>query len=93
MGLENLPPKQVDLLRKLVFGPKLAGESAGRVRVLLGGTNDQFNADIRRSGMERRPPLRIRMQDHNGPDMRLVIDDALAKRGMLQNTEPGPNPD
>lgn len=92
-GLENLPPKQVDLLLKFVFCPKLSGESAGRVRVLLGGSDDQFDAEIRQNVMESRPPLRIRMPDHNGPDMRLVIDDALAKRGMLQNTKPGSDQD
>lgn len=92
-GLENLPAKQVDMLLKFVFGPKLTGESAARVRVLLGGTDDQFDADTRQSIVESRSALRIRMQEFNGPDMRLVIDDALAKRGMLQNTKPGSDQD
>jgi hypothetical protein len=85
-GIENLPPKQVDMLPKFAFGSKLATEASGRVRMLLGSTDNQFGG--RQAIVESRPALRIRMLDYNGQDMRLVIGDALAKRGMLQNTKP-----
>ncbi|KAI0835757.1 hypothetical protein F5Y06DRAFT_118345 [Hypoxylon sp. FL0890] len=85
-GIENLPDKQTEMLLKFVFGSKLAEESAGRVRVLVSGTDDQFASkpgDNRASNA-----LRIRMEDHNGPDMRIMIDEALTKRGMLEHAKP-----
>ncbi|KAI1376576.1 hypothetical protein F4677DRAFT_418942 [Hypoxylon crocopeplum] len=86
-GLENLPDKQTDMLLKLVFGPKLAEESAGRVRVLVSGTDDQFAS---RPGSARTSSaLRIQMEEHNEPDMRIVIDEALTKRSMLEHAKPG----
>lgn len=86
-GLENLPDKQADMLLNFVFGPKLAEESAGRVRVLVSGTDDQFLS--RAGGVNPSSALRIRMEEHNGPDMRIVVDEALTKRGMLEHTKPG----
>ncbi|KAK3360591.1 hypothetical protein B0T25DRAFT_578485 [Lasiosphaeria hispida] len=85
-GIENLPGKQVKVLLNFVSGSKLSGESAGRVRVLVAGLDDQFENKL---GIPRiDDALRIRVAEHNGPDMRLVIDEALAKRGMLQHTKP-----
>ncbi|KAI1779641.1 hypothetical protein F4818DRAFT_400079 [Hypoxylon cercidicola] len=82
-GIENLPDKQTKMLLEFVFGPKLAKESAGRVRVLVSGTDDQFaNKPAIISA------LRIRMEEHNGPDMRIVVDEALTKRGMLEHAKP-----
>ncbi|XDG03489.1 hypothetical protein ABKA04_003104 [Annulohypoxylon sp. FPYF3050] len=86
-GLENLSDKQADMLLNFVFGPKLAEESAGRVRVLVSGTDDQFLS--RAGGVNTSSALRIRMEEHNGPDMRIVVDEALTKRGMLEHTKPG----
>ncbi|KAK0702793.1 hypothetical protein B0H67DRAFT_499740 [Lasiosphaeris hirsuta] len=85
-GIENLPSKQVDVLLNFVSNSKLSGDSAGRVRVLVAGLDDYF--DHRLSITEINKALRIRVAEHNGPDMRLVIDEALAKRGMLQHTKP-----
>lgn len=85
-GIENLPSKQAEILLSFVFGSKLSGQSGGRLRVLVAGSDDQFD---NKPGIARiDDALRIRMEEHNGPDMRLVIEDALAKRGMLQHTKP-----
>ncbi|KAI1384920.1 uncharacterized protein F4822DRAFT_416709 [Hypoxylon trugodes] len=86
-GLEHLPYKETELLLAFVFGSGLAAESAGRVRVLLSGTNDQFTKTPWIEQINN--ALRIRMEENNGPDMRIVIDDALTKRGMLQHAKPG----
>lgn len=84
-GIENLPAKQAEVLLKFVFGPKFSGDSAGKVRVLVAGSDDLFE----RPGI---PGIdgawRIRMENENTDDMRLYIDEALAKRGMLQRTKP-----
>ncbi|KAJ7898401.1 hypothetical protein B0H13DRAFT_2252255 [Mycena leptocephala] len=78
-GLENLPDIHAERLLKFIFGPKLAG----RVRVLASGTDDKFlNEPAVRSA------LRIRMDEHNGPDMRIIIDEVLNKEGMLQYAKP-----
>ncbi|KAI1089944.1 hypothetical protein F5B19DRAFT_351940 [Rostrohypoxylon terebratum] len=86
-GIENLSDKQADMLLNFAFGPRLADESAGRVRVLLSGTDDQFSP--RAGGANTSSALRIRMEEHNAPDMRIVVDEALTKRGMLEHTKPG----
>ncbi|KAI0885416.1 uncharacterized protein GGS22DRAFT_200296 [Annulohypoxylon maeteangense] len=86
-GLENLPYKQVDILLKFVFGSKLTDESAGRVRILVSGTDDQFVGKL--EGVNTSKALRIRMEKHNGLDMRIVVDEALTKRGMLERPKPG----
>ncbi|KAI3323634.1 hypothetical protein HD806DRAFT_497394 [Xylariaceae sp. AK1471] len=85
-GIENLPSKQAEALLNFVFGSKLSGESGGRVRVLVAGSDDRFNNIPGIARID--DALRIRMEEHNGPDMRLVIEDALAKRSMLQHTKP-----
>ncbi|KAK0619086.1 hypothetical protein B0T14DRAFT_554464 [Immersiella caudata] len=85
-GIENLRDKQAEMLLKFVFGTKLA-DASGRVRILLGGTDEKF--EVLRDIIDSRPTFRLRVQDHNASDMRLVIEDALAKRGMLQNAKPG----
>lgn len=79
-GLENLPGKQAEMLLKSAFSARLAGDSTRRVRILLSGTNTCFSDEISDSNK-----LRIQMEDQNGPDMRIVIDEALNKQGMLQN--------
>ncbi|KAI1411841.1 hypothetical protein F5Y13DRAFT_200538 [Hypoxylon sp. FL1857] len=85
-GLENLPDKQAEMLLKFVFGSKLTEESAGRVRVLVSGTDDQFIGSIGDGKIN--SALRIRMEENNGPDMRIMIDEALSKRGMLEHAKP-----
>ncbi|KAK4445818.1 hypothetical protein QBC34DRAFT_332627 [Podospora aff. communis PSN243] len=85
-GIENLRDKQAEMLLKFAFGSKLA-DTGGRVRVLLGGTDEKFEAF--QGIIDSRPAFRIGVQAHNAADMRLVIEDALAKRGMLQNVKPG----
>jgi hypothetical protein len=89
-GLENLPNKQAEMLLEFVFGPALTEEAAGRVRVrvLVSGTDDTLAAGWH-VGNASVSPLQIRMEEENLPDMRLVVDDALNKRGMLHNAKPG----
>lgn len=82
-GLENLPDDQARALLSLIFSSKLAGHSARRVRVLLTGT-DKFL-----SALSMRNALRIQMGQHNGPDMRIIINEQLNMRGLLQNVVPG----
>ncbi|KAJ7619345.1 hypothetical protein FB45DRAFT_930509, partial [Roridomyces roridus] len=86
-GLEYLPDDQAELLLKFAFSPKLAGDPAGRVRVLLSGTDDRFVSATVPVGSA----LRFRLEENNEPDMRIIVKDALAKRGMLQNTRPDSN--
>ncbi|KAI1100300.1 hypothetical protein F4804DRAFT_319299 [Jackrogersella minutella] len=85
-GLENLPDKQSEILLSFAFGPKLTEQSSGRVRVLVSGTDDQFYS--RPGGANISSALRIQMEEHNAPDMRIVIDEALTKRGMLEHARP-----
>lgn len=83
-GIENLPDQQAKMLLEFVFSTKLAKDSAGRVQILISGTDDQFvNWPATRS------VLRIQTERHNKPDMRIIIDEALNKRGMLQHAKPG----
>lgn len=85
-GIENLPDKQANALLTFLLGSKLAGESPRRVRALVSGTNNQFDSNL---GVVRTVnPLRISMEVHNGPDMRIMINEALAERGMLQHAKP-----
>ncbi|KAI1085491.1 hypothetical protein F5B20DRAFT_5575 [Whalleya microplaca] len=84
-GIENLPNKQTEILLMFVFGPKLAEESAGRVRVLVSGTDDQFTS--KPGGAKTNSALRIQIGEHNGSDMRIVINEALTNRGMLEHVE------
>ncbi|KAI8631209.1 hypothetical protein F5Y19DRAFT_425430 [Xylariaceae sp. FL1651] len=85
-GLENLPAEQAEILLKFAFGSKLAEESAGRVRVLLSGTDDQFaNEPTARSA------LRIQMEEYNEADMRKIIINELDRQGILKNAKPNSN--
>ncbi|KAI1205040.1 uncharacterized protein F4807DRAFT_444317 [Annulohypoxylon truncatum] len=86
-GLENLPDKQTEILLKFVFGSKLAQESAGRVRILVSGTDDYFVS--RAGGANTSSALRIRMEEHNRPDMRIIVDEELTKRGLLEHAKSG----
>ncbi|KAJ7619316.1 hypothetical protein FB45DRAFT_1095358 [Roridomyces roridus] len=85
-GIEYLSDEQAEMLLKLVFGARLAGDTAGRVRVLLSGTNERFeNSKVALvEGV-----LRVRMEDHNEPDMRIAVKHALHEHGMLQNAREG----
>lgn len=82
-GLENLPHEQAKMLLSLIFSSKLAGQSARRVRVLLTGTDNLLSASSMRNA------LRIQMEEHNGPDMRIIINEKLNTEGLLQHAEPG----
>ncbi|KAJ7619565.1 hypothetical protein FB45DRAFT_981095 [Roridomyces roridus] len=84
-GLEYLPNDQAELLLEFAFSPKLAGDRAGRVRVLLSGTDDKFVS----SKVPIDSALRVRVEKNNEGDMRLVVKHALLKRGMLQDRRPG----
>lgn len=79
-GVENLPEKQAGMLLKFLSSPGLTGESIGRVRVLVSGTNNTFN-DVRGA-------LRIQMEKHNRQDMRIIVDGKLNERTVLQHTKP-----
>ncbi|KAI0593663.1 hypothetical protein F4775DRAFT_577003 [Biscogniauxia sp. FL1348] len=80
-GLENLPAKHAKILLEFICGSRPAEASAKRVRILVSGTDDQFDEQ----GLD--SALRIKMNEHNGLDMRIVIDEALSKQGMLQNAQ------
>ncbi|KAL7936390.1 hypothetical protein V8C35DRAFT_295371 [Trichoderma chlorosporum] len=83
-GIENLPDQQVKMLLDFVFSPRMAKESAERVQILLSGTHDQFE-----NWPESRRALKMQIEKHNTPDMRIVIEEALNQRGMLLNAKPG----
>ncbi|KAL7914155.1 hypothetical protein GGI35DRAFT_490457 [Trichoderma velutinum] len=82
-GVENLPDQQVKMLLDFIFCPRMAKESSERVQILVSGTNDQFA-----NWQDSKNSLKIQMEKHNTPDMRIVIEEALNQRGMLQNTKP-----
>lgn len=83
-GLENLDEKEREMLLDFVFNPKLAENSAGRVRVLVSGTDKVFqNRSVGRNAVQ------IDMEQYNGSDMRLVIEDRIAKQNLLRNAKPG----
>ncbi|KAJ7200362.1 hypothetical protein GGX14DRAFT_400713 [Mycena pura] len=65
------------------FRPKLAKQSAGRVRVLASGIDDKFPDE---PGI--RSALRIHMDEHNGPDMHIIINEVLNKEEMLRHAKP-----
>jgi len=88
-GLENLPPTQAEMLLTFIFDSKLARESAARVRVLVTGMNDQFTSRLGVIGSS--SVLRIRMEENNVPDMRIVIKNELTERGILQHAKPDSN--
>ncbi|KAG6354262.1 hypothetical protein INS49_004867 [Diaporthe citri] len=82
-GLENLPDRQAEMLVNLIFSSKLAGQPMRRVRVLLSGMDKSL------SGPSMGNALRVRMEQYNGPDMRIIINEQLSIRGLLQHAEPG----
>ncbi|KAL6863653.1 hypothetical protein J3F83DRAFT_745169 [Trichoderma novae-zelandiae] len=82
-GLDNLPDQQVKMLLEFISSPRMATGSGEHVRILVSGTDDQF-ADWQGA----RSALRIQMEKHNKPDMRIIIKEALNQRGMLQAPRP-----
>ncbi|KAJ0116751.1 neutral permease protein [Diaporthe amygdali] len=83
-GVENLEEKEREILLDFIFSPKLAAESAGRVRVLVSGTDAVLkNEDVTRNA------LRIEMDRYNESDMRLFIEDRLSEKGLLRHAAPG----
>lgn len=83
-GVENLEEKEREILLDFIFSPKLAAESAGRVRVLVSGTDAVLkNDDVTRNA------LRIEMDRYNESDMRLFIEDRLSEKGLLRHAAPG----
>ncbi|KAL6907289.1 hypothetical protein GGI43DRAFT_257779 [Trichoderma evansii] len=83
-GIENLPDQQADMLLEFIFSLQSARESSERVRILVSGTEDQY---IRWSAAKSAHSIKI--DDYNSSDMRIIIDNALSQRGMLQHTKPG----
>ncbi|KAI0094488.1 hypothetical protein BDY19DRAFT_988325 [Irpex rosettiformis] len=83
-GLENLTEEQAEMLLAFIFGPKLANESTGRVRVFASGTGDLFTELLASGNIS--APLQIRMNECNEPDICLVIERELDKHGILQHT-------
>ncbi|KAM3073649.1 hypothetical protein ACMFMG_004466 [Clarireedia jacksonii] len=83
-GIENLDEQERELLLNFVFSPKLAKDSAGRVRVLVSGTDKilEENGVIRDA-------LQIEMEKYNALDMRIFIEDRLNKQGLLRHAKPG----
>lgn len=80
-----LPDSQVKELLEFAFGSQLAKDSSRRVRVLLSGTDEQFNDPI----VGKTPILRI--EEYNKQDMCKVIEEALNKRGLLKPRKPAQN--
>ncbi|KAI1127599.1 hypothetical protein F5Y10DRAFT_192382 [Nemania abortiva] len=87
-GLENLPDDQAEMLLKFLLSPRMTGESTRRVRFLLSGTDNTF-ASLSDSEVKRAP--RIKMEEHNITDMRIIIDNALSNQEMLKNARPKSN--
>ncbi|KAJ8122639.1 hypothetical protein O1611_g9793 [Lasiodiplodia mahajangana] len=87
-GLENLPEDQAEMLLKFLLSPNMTGESTGRVRFLLSGTDGTFTS---LSDSEVRKTPRIKMEEHNIADMRIIIDNALNNQEMLKNAKPKSN--
>lgn len=83
-GIENLGEKERETLLKFIFNPKLAEDSAGRVRVLVSGT-DQV---LEKYGVARNA-LRISMEQYNESDMRIFIQNKLDKQGLLRRAKEG----
>ncbi|KAJ7678121.1 hypothetical protein DFH06DRAFT_1291418 [Mycena polygramma] len=80
-GLENLT---YDQAKTLLTCPTLTSESAGRVRVLASWTDEWFS-----KYMNSIPSFhQIRIVEHNGQDMRLIIEKALSNRSLLQSVKP-----
>lgn len=86
-GIENLDEKERDMLLKFLFNGNLAQDFAGRrVRFLASATDnvlDDFDLPVLRNA------LRIRVEQHNAPDMRLYIESALNKQGPLRHAKSG----
>ncbi|KAJ6504135.1 hypothetical protein C8R47DRAFT_178200 [Mycena vitilis] len=80
-GLENLTYEQA---MTLLTCPTLTSESTGRVRVLASWTDEGFS-----KFMTSIPSFhQIRIVEHNGQDMRLIIEKALSNRSLLQSVRP-----
>ncbi|KAI0161747.1 hypothetical protein GGR52DRAFT_138239 [Hypoxylon sp. FL1284] len=85
-GIENLPKQQTNMLLDFVFSDKLSETSSGRMRVLLSGRQtDYFKVPDKPNTSN---VLQIRMDEHNEPDMCIVVGEELAKRGMLEDAKP-----
>lgn len=82
-GIENLDEKDREMLLSFIFGSKLAEASAGRVRVLVSGTDKLFDGHD-----TARKALRIDMDRYNERDMRLFIEDRLNKQALLRHAKP-----
>ncbi|KAI1328034.1 hypothetical protein F5Y16DRAFT_164087 [Xylariaceae sp. FL0255] len=82
-GLENLDAKDIDSLLHFIHGPKLKGGMSGLIRVLVSGTDRQFASMPDKEGA-----LRIKMEENNISDMRMIVTDDLDSRGLLKNTKP-----
>ncbi|KAI5918674.1 hypothetical protein F4810DRAFT_691137 [Camillea tinctor] len=81
-GIENLPAKEAKTLLEFIRNSRPAEGAAKRVRFLVSGKDDQFDDE---QGIE--SMLRIRVNENNGPDMRIVIEEVLSKQGILQNVK------
>ncbi|KAG8158287.1 hypothetical protein KVR01_012048 [Diaporthe batatas] len=83
-GIENLDEKNRDMLLGFVSSSKLADDSAGRVRVLVSGTDKILDGYA-----EAHNAFRIDMKEYNDADMRIFIEDKLIKRSLLRHAKPG----
>ncbi|KAJ2993823.1 hypothetical protein NUW58_g1728 [Xylaria curta] len=82
-GLDNLPPKESEMLLDFMFGSTLMETSGGSVRILATGQDELFGNKLAMS-----TSLRIRMEEHNTTDMRIIIEEKLNKQGILANAKP-----
>lgn len=79
---DGVPEDQQNELFKFLFDPKLARNSAGRVRVLVSGPDVDKFAKAYTS-------VEIKMEQHSKFDMRVIINNTLDKRTSLQHAKPG----
>lgn len=83
-GVENLDEKERGMLLDFIFSSRLAEDSAGRVRVLASGTDKMLQSNGAAGNA-----LRIDMEQYNGSDMRVFIEDRLDKQGLVRHAKPG----
>ncbi|PNS19328.1 hypothetical protein CAC42_2505 [Sphaceloma murrayae] len=83
-GVEHLKEGESEKLLDFAFGNRLSNESARRVRILMSGTDDNFERVTWNSKAHQ-----IRMDEHNEEDMRKKLIQLLDEQGMLQHATPG----
>lgn len=87
-GLENLSRDRAKMLLGLVYGTGQQRpwiETNGYVRMLLSGTDGQF--DIKAGAPSLKSALRIRMEKNSCTDMRVIVSEALEESIDVSNMQ------